>query len=70
MVAKRKGVYKGRRQGTTNGKPDRAVALAARGLRVAEIAKPLALAKERCIGAYEAATRQLVVSRLRITTYK
>jgi DNA invertase Pin-like site-specific DNA recombinase len=40
-VANGKGVYKGRQRGTTKGKPDRAVALAARGLRVAEIAKTL-----------------------------
>ena len=40
-VAKRKGVYKGRQRGMTKGKPDRAIALAARRLRVAEIAKAL-----------------------------
>ena len=44
-VAKRKGVYKGRRRGTTKGKPNRAIELAARGLRVAEIAKALGTSK-------------------------
>ncbi len=50
-VAKRKGVYKGRQPGTTKGKPDRAIALAARGLRVAEIAKALGTS-ERAVHRY------------------
>jgi DNA invertase Pin-like site-specific DNA recombinase len=50
-VAKRKGVYKGRQPGTTKGKPDRAIALAARGLRVAEIAKALGTS-ERTVHRY------------------
>jgi DNA invertase Pin-like site-specific DNA recombinase len=40
-VAKRKGIYKGRKQGTTKGKPERAKELAAKGLRAAEIAQAL-----------------------------
>jgi DNA invertase Pin-like site-specific DNA recombinase len=40
-VAKKKGVYKGRKQGTTKGKPERARELASKGLRATEIAKAL-----------------------------
>jgi DNA invertase Pin-like site-specific DNA recombinase len=50
-VAKRKGIYKGRRRGTTKGKPDRAIKLAARGLRVAEIAQALGTS-ERTVHRY------------------
>jgi DNA invertase Pin-like site-specific DNA recombinase len=41
MVAKRKGVYRGRLQGTTKAKPARAQALHTRGLSAAEIANAL-----------------------------
>jgi len=40
-VAKKKGIYKGRQRGTTKAKPDRARELAAKGLRVSEIAQAL-----------------------------
>ena len=50
-VAKRKGVYKGRQRGTTKGKPDRAIALAERGLQVAEIAEALGTS-ERTVHPY------------------
>jgi DNA invertase Pin-like site-specific DNA recombinase len=40
-VAKRKGIYNGRKKGTTKAKPERAMELAAKGLRVAEIAQAL-----------------------------
>jgi DNA invertase Pin-like site-specific DNA recombinase len=40
-VAKRKGVYKGRRRGTTKAEPARAMQLRAKGLTVAEIATAL-----------------------------
>lgn len=40
-VAKRKGVYRGRKRGTTKSKPDRAAALKAKGLTVPEIATAL-----------------------------
>jgi DNA invertase Pin-like site-specific DNA recombinase len=50
-VAKRKGVYKGRQRGTTKGKPERATALAAKGLRIAEIATALGTS-ERTVHRY------------------
>ena len=40
-VAKRKGVYKGRKSGTTKAEPSRAKQLRAKGLTVAEIAQAL-----------------------------
>ena len=40
-VAKKKGVYRGRQQGTTKGSPARAKELRSRGLRVAEIAQAM-----------------------------
>ena len=40
-VAKRKGIYKGRRKGTTKAEPARARQLRAKGLTVAEIATAL-----------------------------
>jgi len=40
-VAKKKGVYKGRQQGTTKAIPVRAQELRARGLKVSEIATAL-----------------------------
>ncbi|MCZ6642026.1 MAG: helix-turn-helix domain-containing protein, partial [Gammaproteobacteria bacterium] len=40
-VAKSRGVYTGRRKGTTKGKPGRAKQLRNRGLQVPEIAKAL-----------------------------
>jgi DNA invertase Pin-like site-specific DNA recombinase len=42
-VAKRRGVYHGRRKGSTKGKPDRARQLRAQGLSVSEIAHALAV---------------------------
>ena len=42
-VAKRRGVYRGRRKGTTKRKPDRARQLRDRGLSVSEIAQTLAV---------------------------
>lgn len=44
-VAKRKGVYKGRKSGTFKAKPYRAQELRARGLKVAEIATALGTSK-------------------------
>lgn len=44
-VAKRKGIYKGRRKGTTKADPTRAKQLRAKGLTVAEIATALATNK-------------------------
>src|SRR3954453_19903229 len=40
-VAKKRGVYKGRKAGTTKGKPERAVELHGKGLTVGEIATAL-----------------------------
>ena len=40
-VAKRKGIYKGRKCGTTKAKPDRAKELASKGLRASEVATAL-----------------------------
>jgi DNA invertase Pin-like site-specific DNA recombinase len=40
-VAKRKGVYRGRKSGTTKGKPERAIELKEKGLSVPEIATAL-----------------------------
>ncbi len=40
-VAKKKGVYQGRQKGTTKAKPNRAVELRAKGLRLDEIAQAL-----------------------------
>ena len=51
QVAKRKGIYKGRRRGRTKGKPERAIALAAKGLRITEIATALGTS-ERTIHRY------------------
>jgi len=44
-VAKRKGIYKGRRKGTTKAEPARAMQLRAKGLTVAEIATALGATK-------------------------
>ena len=44
-LAKRKGVYKGRRRGTTKAQPARARELLAHGLTVSEIANALAISK-------------------------
>ena len=44
-VAKRKGIYKGRKQGTTKSEPERARELRAKGLTVAEIAQALGTTK-------------------------
>jgi DNA invertase Pin-like site-specific DNA recombinase len=50
-VAKKKGVYKGRKPGTTKSKPDRAVELKEKGLTAAEIATALGTS-ERTIWRY------------------
>jgi DNA invertase Pin-like site-specific DNA recombinase len=50
-VAKRKGVYRGRKRGTTKSKPDRAAALKEKGLTVPEIATALGTS-ERTIFRY------------------
>ncbi len=44
-VARRKGVYKGRKSGTTKGEPERARELRAKGLKVAEIAQAMGTSK-------------------------
>jgi DNA invertase Pin-like site-specific DNA recombinase len=44
-VARKKGVYTGRRKGTTKGKPERARALKNQGLTVTEIANAMAVSK-------------------------
>lgn len=44
-VAKKRGVYKGRKKGTTRAQPSRAMELRARGLTVAEIAQALGTTK-------------------------
>jgi len=44
-VAKRKGVYLGRKKGTTKGEPERARDLRAKGLKVVEIAQALGTSK-------------------------
>ena len=40
-VAKKKGIYHGRKRGTTKAKPNRAIELATKGLKVGEIAQAL-----------------------------
>jgi DNA invertase Pin-like site-specific DNA recombinase len=50
-VAKKKGVYKGRKAGTTKGKPERAKELKAKGLAPAEIATALGVS-ERTVFRY------------------
>jgi predicted transposase YdaD len=50
-VAKRKGIYKGRRKGTTKAEPTRATQLRERGLTVAEIATALG-ANKRTVQRY------------------
>jgi predicted transposase YdaD len=44
-VAKRKGVYRGRKKGTTKGEPERARELRAKGLKVSEIAQAMGTSK-------------------------
>jgi DNA invertase Pin-like site-specific DNA recombinase len=44
-VAKKKGVYKGRRPGTTKGNPERAVELKGKGLTVGEVATALGVSQ-------------------------
>jgi DNA invertase Pin-like site-specific DNA recombinase len=44
-VAKKKGVYQGRKKGTTKSEPDRARELRAKGLKIAEIAQALGTSK-------------------------
>ena len=55
-VAKRKGIYKGRRKGTTKAEPSRARQLRAKGLTVAEIATALGTNK-RTVQRYLKASR-------------
>ncbi len=50
-VAKKNGVYTGRKQGTTKAKPERARALSAKGLKIAEIATALGVS-ERTVFRY------------------
>jgi len=50
-VAKKKNIYKGRKAGTTKGKPDRAKELKAKGLNAAEIATALGVS-ERTVFRY------------------
>jgi len=61
-VAKRKGIYKGRRKGTTKAEPARAMQLRERGLTVAEIATALGANKrtvQRYLKASPATTKLL-----------
>ncbi len=44
-VAKQAGVYKGRKKGTTKGKPERAQGLKKQGLSIEEIANAMAVSK-------------------------
>ena len=44
-VAKKKGIYKGRKLGTTKGEPQRAKELRAKGLKVSEIAQAMGTSK-------------------------
>jgi hypothetical protein len=53
-MARRRGVYKGRKPGTTKGKPSRAKELRARGLSAAEIAAAMGTC-ERTVWRYLAA---------------
>ena len=53
-VAKKKGIYKGRKKGTTKGEPERAKELRAKGLTVAEIAQAMGTSK-RTVQRYLAA---------------
>ncbi len=50
-LAKKRGVYKGRKKGTTKGKPARAHELKAKGLKVDEIAKSMGVC-ERTVKRY------------------
>ena len=50
-VAKKKNIYKGRKAGTTKGKPDRAKELKAKGLNAPEIATALGVS-ERTVFRY------------------
>ena len=53
-VAKLKGIYKGRKKGTTKGEPERARELKAKGLKVSEIAQAMGTSK-RTVQRYLAA---------------
>jgi DNA invertase Pin-like site-specific DNA recombinase len=64
-VAKRKGIYKGRRKGTTKAEPSRASQLRAKGLTVAEIATALGTNK-RTVQRYLKAATDKVVARSEI----
>lgn len=50
-LAKKRGVYEGRKSGTTKGKPARALELKAKGLKVSEIATAMAVS-ERTVKRY------------------
>ena len=54
-VARERGVYKGRKQGATKGKPSRVVTLRAKGLSNAEIAQSLGISR-RTVQRYLKAT--------------
>lgn len=62
-VAKRKGVYRGRRKGTTKGKPDRAVELKEKGLTVPEIATALGTSERTIFRYLTAATVGVMAGR-------
>ena len=53
-VARKKGVYRGRKKGTTKGEPERARELRAKGLKVSEIAQAMGTSK-RTVQRYLAA---------------
>jgi DNA invertase Pin-like site-specific DNA recombinase len=53
-VARKKGVYRGRKKGTTKGEPERARELKAKGLKVSEIAQAMGTSK-RTVQRYLAA---------------
>ena len=53
-IAKGKGLFKGRKKGTTKGEPERARELKARGLKVSEIAQAMGTSK-RTVQRYLAA---------------
>jgi DNA invertase Pin-like site-specific DNA recombinase len=53
-IAKGKGLFKGRKPGTTKGEPERARELKARGLKVSEIAQAMGTSK-RTVQRYLAA---------------
>lgn len=55
MVAKRNGIYKGRKPGTTKGRPDRAKKLREKGLSMAEVAQALGVSERTAFRYLDAA---------------